>query len=88
MTDDDFPTHDDSTGAWNARERFCAEDRNCRKRQMMIFRSDDPGYPTKGGNALQSRVPCKQISRNDRSEPSTLFLFPMGRALFLVTLVS
>lgn len=47
---------------------------------MMIFRSDDLASPTKGGkNALQSRVSCKQISRDDRSEPSTLFLVPIAR---------
>lgn len=46
---------------------------------MMIFRSDDLASPTKGGNALQSRVSCKQISRDDRSEPSTLFLVLIAR---------
>lgn len=74
MTDDDFPTHDDCVCATyvyarNARERLCPWDGNCRKRRMMIFRSDDPAYVKRGegggggsGDAI-SRFFRKQISR-------------------------
>lgn len=87
MTDDDFPTHDDCVCATyvyarNARERLCPWDGNCRKRRMMIFRSDDPAYVKRGeGAAMRSRVSFANKFRGSVGTEIVAFLVPIARTM-------
>lgn len=67
MTDDDFPTHDDCIHIYvciyTPETHANGFVHNCRKRRMMIFRSDDPAYVKRGKRRCDLAFLRKQISR-------------------------